>query len=125
MTPSISERLLAAVSHAIALLPVGPFVILVTLVYWLIVRSVSGFVNHHGREALNFQITYNIALVVLFAAAFVITRFHGLVNAMGGIMFFAILIAYGLFYLALIIVAIVSALLGKWYKYPMTFDFVK
>lgn len=58
----------AAMSSGISL----PFAVLAVLILWLIRRDESPFVDDHGREAVNFQISILIyALVVVPVAAIV------------------------------------------------------
>jgi hypothetical protein len=85
---------------------VGPLVI------WLIKKDQLPFVDHHGKEALNFQITLAIAFVV----GGVTTAF-----CIGGI----ILLVAWLADLILSIMACVAASKGEYYKYPWCLRLIK
>jgi uncharacterized Tic20 family protein len=61
------ERTWGTLAHVIALFA-G---VIGALIVWLIKKNESAFVAHHGREALNFQITMLIAGVALLLLAFV------------------------------------------------------
>lgn len=75
------------------------------LIIWLIQKDKMPFVDHHGKEALNFQITLAIAFVI-----------GGVTTAIciGGI----ILIVAWLADLILSIMACMAASRGEYYKYP-------
>jgi uncharacterized Tic20 family protein len=82
------------------------------LVIYLVFRDRGPFVRHHAAQALNFQIIVMIALVVF-----------GLLSlALVGIPFF---IATGVAAIVFQIIAAVEANNGKWYRYPLTPDWVK
>jgi uncharacterized Tic20 family protein len=82
------------------------------LVIYLVFRDRGPFVRHHAAQALNFQIIVMIALVVF-----------GLLSlALIGIPFF---IATGVAAIVFQIIAAVEANNGKWYRYPLTPDWVK
>lgn len=86
--------------------------ILGPLVIYLVFRDRGPFVRHHAAQALNFQIIVMIALVVF-----------GLLSlALIGIPF---LIATGVAAIVFQIIAAVEANNGKWYRYPLTPDWVK
>lgn len=63
---SLIGCVVAAVSIGIGL----PMVLLVVLVLWLVKRTESPFVDDHGREAVNFQISLLIYSVIAFVLSF-------------------------------------------------------
>lgn len=83
------------------------FGFLVPLVIYLIKKDESAYLRHHSAEALNFQITIFIALIVSFILIFVI---------IGIFLVFAVIIASWVFG----IIAAIAANKGEWYRYPMT-----
>ena len=88
------------------------FAVIGPLVIWLIKKDESPFVNEHGREALNFQITVVIAIfasVLLFAVG------------IGFITLPVVAIAA----LVLSIMAGVKANAGEYYRYPLALRLVK
>jgi uncharacterized Tic20 family protein len=82
------------------------------LIIWLIKKEDSSFVDDQGKEALNFQITVLIAMVV------------------SGLLIFACI---GTFLMPIVyvldlvfcIIAAVKASRGEAYRYPLTFRFIK
>jgi uncharacterized Tic20 family protein len=85
---------------------VGPLII------WLIKKDQMPFVDHHGKEALNFQITLAIAFVVAGIAVFCI---------IGPFLVPIIVLAD----LILSIIACVAASKGEYYKYPWCLRLIK
>lgn len=107
------------------------------LVLWLMKRNESGFVDEHGKEAVNFHIStylYGAVLLVFFfvfaiGGASMATQNHnlGLLNtqvwmfgamAMGSI---AIMIAL----LVWVIMAGIKAFNGEYFRYPLTIRFIR
>lgn len=88
-------------------LPIAP-----ALIMWLIKRDQSPFVDDHGKEALNFQITLTIYFVASLCLSFC------------GI---GVALAVGVYVLGLVgmILAAVAANKGRFYRYPMTIRLVK
>jgi hypothetical protein len=82
------------------------------LFVWLLKRNEHPFIDHHGRESLNFQISMSIyALVVLPLLCIVI-----------GI---PLLIALGVADVILVVVAAIKASSGQPYRYPLSIRLVK
>lgn len=82
------------------------------LVVYLIKKDSSPFVKQHATEALNFSLTTLIAFIV------------GLVLSLVVIGIFLI-IAVGVIYLVLSIMAAIEASNGRTYRYPMCIRFIK
>ncbi len=82
------------------------------LVIWLIKREEFSFVDAHGKESLNFQISLTIYSLVAFLLCF---AFIG----------FILLPAVLIFGLCFVIVATVKANGGEEYRYPLTIRFIK
>ena len=103
------ERQWAMFAHLSALigfiLPFGN--IIGPLVIWLIKRETMPFVDQQGKEALNFQITVTIAMVV---SAILIVVVIG----------FVLMFVIGLAALILTIMAGIKANEGVAYRYPFT-----
>lgn len=83
------------------------FGFLVPLIIYLIKKDESPYLKHHSAEALNFQITIFIALMVSVVLIFVI---------IGIFLFLAVIVASWVFG----IIAAIAANKGEWYRYPMT-----
>ncbi|MCC6950936.1 MAG: DUF4870 domain-containing protein [Phycisphaerales bacterium] len=105
------EKNYAMLSHlsliAAHVLPVVP-----TLVIWLIKRDQSPFVDDHGKEALNFQIS-----LCLYIVASVILAFCG-------VGFVLVVGAYALGVVGMIL-ATMAASKGRYYRYPMCVRLVR
>lgn len=104
---SSDEKTMSMLAHILGIVLgfIGPLII------WLIKKDESAFVDYHGKEALNFQITLFIAYMVSFVLAFVLI----------GLLLIPILF---LVQLILPILAGVAANKGEYYKYPATLRLV-
>jgi uncharacterized Tic20 family protein len=102
---AMAAHLSAFVGAWVALAFVGP------LVVWLIKRDEHPFVEQHAREALNFNLTLLIYIVVAGILALVLIGIP-------------LLIAIGITWLVLTIIAAVRAANGEPYRYPLTIRFV-
>ena len=108
------ERLWAMLVHLSAL--PGSFVvigsIILPLVIWQIHKERSAFVDYHGKEAVNFNITMAIAAAVSFVLFLLLV---GLV----------LIWLVGLVWLVFTVIAAVRASNGEYYRYPVTIRFIK
>lgn len=95
---------------------VGHFIpfgnIIAPLIIWLMKKNESSFVDHHGKESLNFQISLLIYIIISVILAFVLIGF-------------VLAIALWIFSLVIVIIAGVKANDGEWYRYPLTIRFIK
>lgn len=109
---SKDEKMFGMLCHLTALsgfvIPLGS--IIGPLVVWLIKRDSSSFIDGHGRESLNFQIS-----IVIYGIISGILIFVGI-----GII---LSIAVGIFWLVMTIIASVKANDGVQYRYPLTIRF--
>jgi uncharacterized Tic20 family protein len=85
--------------------------IVLPLVIWLIKKDQSRFVDDQGKEALNFQITMAIALVISGASMLILV---------GIVLFPAVWITNIVFS----IIGAVAANKGEVYRYPITIRFI-
>lgn len=100
---SPSDKSLGMLCHLLGLAGIlGP------LVLWLVKKDESDYVDYHGREALNFQISLLVYGVVCAALCLVLIGF-------------LLLPALGIAALVLTILAAVKANDGERYRYPMIF----
>ena len=107
------ERLWATLAHLGGLLIfAAPLQILAPLVIWLIKKEESPFIDAHGKEALNFQIS--VFIYTLIAS---ITLFF----CIGFVLVPAIIIAD----LVYVIIAATKANQGSTFQYPLTIRFIK
>lgn len=102
---ALGAHLSAFVGAWFALAFLGP------LVVWLLKREDHPFIDMHGKEALNFNLSLLIYLVV---AGFLVIVGIGLL----------LLAAIGIAWLVLVIIAAVKAENGSMYRYPLTIRFV-
>jgi len=110
---SAEERQWAMFAHLSALLGlVIPFGnLLGPLVIWLMKKETMPFVDQQGKEALNFQITVSIAMLV---AAILIIVVIG----------FVLMLLVGVAAIVLTIMAAIKANEGVSYRYPFTLRLV-
>ena len=111
---SRDERMWGMFCHLIAfsgyLIPFGS--VLGPLIIWLIKKDEMPFVVDQGKEALNFQLTMLIALIVSGILGFVLI----------GILLLGIVIIYQI---VVVIMASIKANEGVRYRYPYTIRFIK
>lgn len=110
---SAQERQWAMFSHLAAffgfIIPFGS--ILGPLVIWLIKKDTMPFVSDQGKEALNFNITVAIAVLVSWVLVFILIGF-------------LLLPAVVIFWIVFVIIATVKANEGVAYRYPLTLRLV-
>jgi uncharacterized protein len=108
--PEISseEKSLGMLCHLLGIFTgfLGP------LIVWLVKRDSSAFVGHHGREALNFQLTLLLVMLCLGSATFVLMFFFV------GLLFLPALFVLPILALVAEIMAAIAAQNGEWYRYP-------
>jgi hypothetical protein len=92
-----------------------PFPLALVLVLWLVKRDQSKFIDDHGKEALNFQITHVIYSIAIFLLGFPTLT---LAWWIGWPFLFILTLVAG-------IMASRAANEGRYYRYPMCFRFVK
>lgn len=123
------------------IIPLGS--ILLPLILWQTTKKESEFIDHHGKEAVNFNISfllYNLVCVFLFLGSLFGTIFNaiqvediaddaemlGILFGSGGIITAIIVLStISIVKLILIILASVRANEGKLYKYPLTIRFIR
>jgi uncharacterized Tic20 family protein len=106
------ERLWAMLSHLLSF--VAAYIalgFLAPLVILLVFGQRSGYVRAHAVESLNFNLSWLLYAVVAIILSFVVIGIP-------------ILIALGIAYLVLVIIAAVRANNGELYRYPLTIRFI-
>lgn len=110
-----SERTYAMLLHLslLAHLVLSGFAIIVPLVMWLMKKDESPFVDDHGREAINFQLSLIVLSLLLIPI--------GILTCSAGFFLYI-----PLYVLALVgmIQAAMAANRGEFYRYPMTIRFL-
>ena len=121
------ERVLATLIHLCGLLwVVGIPGIVGVLLIWLLKRDQSTFVDYHGKEAMNFQISlliYSVAIAGVAMIGFILT-----IVLVGFLLFIPAILAG----VALVILQIVTAILGaieanqgRHYRYPLSIRLIR
>jgi len=81
------------------------------LVVWLLKKNDDPYIDFHGKEAVNFNISFLIYMLVSGLLVFVVVGF-------------VLLPIAGLVWLVLVIVAAVKTSDGEYYRYPLTIRFI-
>lgn len=114
LPPTSEEKNWAMLCHLAAfggvVVPCGNLIF--PLVVWLLKKDSSGFVEVHGKEVVNFQITLTAILAVC-AVMYVV--FIGFVFALG----------FGVFGVIVTVLGAIKAQNGEGYRYPMSVRLVK
>jgi uncharacterized Tic20 family protein len=111
--PPDQERLWAMLAHLLSFVAAYLFLGFVApLIVLLVFGPRSAFVRAHAVESLNFNLTWLLYGIVGVILAFLLI----------GI---AILIALGLAYLVLVVIASVRANNGEFFRYPLTIRFIR
>ena len=118
--PTSDERNLGMLCHLLGIITgytlglgfLGP------LVLWLMKKDSSPFIDHHGKEALNFQLTVMLALLCLGAVTFILMFF------VIGVLLIPVLVILGIIALVIEILACIAAHRGEWYRYPFSIRFI-
>lgn len=107
LTPE-QERWWSLGSHALGFV----FAIVAPLIIWLVFRTRSQYVEHHAREALNFQINVFLALLACGVLVVIIV----------GALMMPVVMMWGM---VMFVLAGVKAYQGEWYQYPLTWRIIK
>ncbi|WP_281979419.1 DUF4870 domain-containing protein [Tenacibaculum mesophilum] len=121
------------------LFPLGS--IITPLILWQTLKERSPFLDEHGKEAVNFNISYSLYIFIL-GLSFIPFFFGRIFNGFDGIDidfgghhghgglfgifgFASVVSIVALIKVALIIIAAMKANKGEMYKYPLTIKFIK
>lgn len=139
LTTTADERRMAMLIHLLTL--VGYFIpfgtVVLPLIIWLPRRHESAFIDHHGKEAINFQINLLIFMLVSAVVAFA-AAFLGIILGSLTTVSVLALVGFGLVVLIVLInvvlivydwvvtiIAAISASTGSWYAYGFGYRFIK
>lgn len=89
---------------------VGPLII------WLIKKDESAYVDHHGKQALNFQLM--ITAIHVASAILGMTVILALLSCLIAPAAFVVSIVFS-------IMAAMAASKGEWYRYPLSLPLIK
>lgn len=113
--PSADARKWAMINHIVALVGLagnGIGFLLGPLIVWLLKKDEDPYVDDQGKEAVNFQITMFLGMLISIPLAFVL------------IGFFTMFII-GILMILFPIIAAVKANNGEYYRYPISIRFIK
>jgi uncharacterized protein len=111
--PADQERLWAMLAHLLSFVAAYLFLGFVApLVVLLVFGPRSAYVRAHAVESLNFNLTWLLYAIVAVILAFLLIGIP-------------ILIALGVAYVVLVVIASVRANNGELYRYPLTIRFVR
>jgi len=91
------------------------------LILWLMKKDQSRFVDHHGRESLNFMLSlllYSICMMALLMVVGILTL------GIGFFIFFPVYFLLIIGSIVLEILACMAANRGEWHRYPITIRFI-
>ena len=91
--------------------------IIATLIVWQVKKDEHPFINEHGKEALNFQIS--IALYTIIGVAVCV------ITCIGAILIPFVVGGIYLVNLILMIIAAIKTNNGEHYRYPLSIRFIK
>ncbi len=83
------------------------------LILWLVKKDSCVFVDHHGREALNFQLTIFLVMMGLMAMTMVLMFVFFI-----GFLFIPVIMAMQVLAIVAEVMAAVAAQRGDWHRYP-------
>ena len=129
--PSQDERNMGLLVHLISfsslVFPLGNIV--GPLIVWMVKKDQSEFVNEHGKESLNFQVTTTIVMIAAIAVGVFMAIGSGISDNELGIAgsvlaVIAFVVAYSLFILIVVIIAALKANNGEMFRYPASIRFI-
>lgn len=147
-----NERSIASITHLSTLsqyiIPFGNYIF--PLLLWTTNKDKSDFLNHHGKQTLNFQLSmllYSLVFIIIAIPTFLIwlfkiihqfelenqsVEFHNIFTTQNitgmvivGLVAAIIFIALKLAEFFLVIYAGFKAADGEYYNYPLTINFIK
>ena len=86
------------------------------LIIWLVKKDSSRFVDFHGKDALNFQLTLLLATISLMVVGFL--------TMIGLFIVIPLIWVIGMGAFVLEIMACLAANRGEWHRYPLTIKFI-
>jgi uncharacterized Tic20 family protein len=111
---SNDDRTMGMLCHLLGIFTgfVGP------LILWLIKKDQSAYIDHQGKEAVNFQISVMLYMIAAFILAFILVFVIGPLS-------FPLLFLLVLAFLILEILAAVAAQKGELHRYPLCIRFIR
>ncbi|MCC5949032.1 MAG: DUF4870 domain-containing protein [Nitriliruptoraceae bacterium] len=126
---SSEVRTWGVVAHAgglaIGLLSLAALGFLAPLIVWALKKEEHPFLDHHAKEALNFQLTVLVALIASVVLAIPALILGVLTLGLGLVLIAVVVVAAIIAWFVLPIVAAIAASRGDGYRYPLTIRFVR
>jgi uncharacterized protein len=97
---------------------------LAPMVVWLLKRDEDAFVDHHAKEALNFQLTVLVAVLASLVLAVPAIIFGAITLGVGFVLVGLLVLAAAVAWFVLPIIGTVKASNGEGFRYPLTIRFV-
>ena len=91
--------------------------IIAPLIIWQIKKDEHPFIDENGKEAVNFQISISLYMVIGIVAC--------LVTCIGAVLIPFLAVALGIFDLVFLLIAALKANNGEHYRYPICIRFIK
>lgn len=124
------DRVIAAVAHGFAIVPIPLLNIGFSLLYLYVVRAKSDWIHAQAKQSLNLQISFILYSVCLFliagAGIFVLRMIEwDPISILFGLLFIVIWIVKWLFYVVVAVIQIIFNLIGKSFSYPLVIRFLR
>jgi uncharacterized Tic20 family protein len=91
--------------------------IIAPLVVWLIKKDEHSFIDEHGKEAVNFQISMSLYTTIVIIAC--------LITCIGVIFVPVFIVGVYIINLVFLLIAAIKANNGERYRYPLSIRFIK
>ncbi|WP_186576319.1 DUF4870 domain-containing protein [Aquibacillus kalidii] len=115
-------KTISAIHYLLAFIPIPPINIGLTFIVWLLGKDKSAFIDHHGRQSLNCQISFQLYGLIISIMTYIINLFVELdIRQIG----YSVFVIVALYYMVAIIVAIVSSFIGKKFYFPLVIPFFR
>lgn len=130
---SWNERWISVCYYAMSFLPIPPLNIILTILFWKVVKRKSFYIDSHGRQAINMQVSFQLYALVLSLFSFMCnwigriltgnTSFR--IELLGYQIGYILFIVMGVFFMILLVYAFLRALAGNRVKIPFTIALIK
>jgi uncharacterized Tic20 family protein len=125
--PASDERILALLCHLGGLFTW----IVMPLVLWVVKKAESPFIDHHGKEAINFQLFLTLPYFLILGAASVVAiagvtgEMDSATAILWGVVCTGLFGALTVYEIVVAIVATIAAARGKLFRYPCTLRLIR
>ncbi|MBP3950896.1 DUF4870 domain-containing protein [Bacillus suaedae] len=124
------DRVIAAVAHGFAIVPIPLLNIGFSLLFLYVVRAKSDWIHAQARQSLNLQISfvlYSVSLFLIACAGIFVLRMieWDPISILFGLLFIVIWIVKWMFYVVVAVIQIIFNLIGKSFRYPLVIRFLR